>query len=59
MVMITDHIIMVHLVDVIVVEESFIWIGFKRPSTYLGWKRDENGSTRKYKQDSDIRMVIP
>ena len=24
----------------IVVKESVLWLGFKRPSTYWGWKRD-------------------
>ena len=40
-----------------VVKESILWLGFKRPSTYWGWKRDAQCSASIYKQVSEIRNL--
>ena len=40
-----------------IVKESILWLGFKRPSMYWGWKVDANGFASIYKQVSEIGMV--
>ena len=42
---------------IIVVKENVLWLGFKRPSTYWGWKRDAQCSESIDKQVSEMRKV--
>ena len=45
--------------SVCVVKESILWLGFKRPSTYWGWKVDAYSFASKYKQDERLERFTP